>query len=166
MPFFLLSLCFCFVFVFVLIGVFVVAATVYIDIYIGPGDQPKRNQTKTTRRIATRLLLVFQNVVQPNPPESPFPSRPIETAYWKLEGPCYFWRYVSSNPTYLSINTRHKKSIELTAKNCKIEAAKREGQILGRSLLIHRPVWATGGTAMYTTAGAVYLTLRCLKRIR
>ena len=46
-----------------------------------------------------------------------------------------------------------------------IDKAK-QGQVLRNSFRIHRPVWATAGGAMYTTAGAVYLTLRYLRRVR
>ena len=42
----------------------------------------------------------------------------------------------------------------------------KQGQILRNSLRIHQPVWATAGGATYTTAGAVYLTLRYLRRLR
>lgn len=47
-----------------------------------------------------------------------------------------------------------------------IDKAAREGRFLQRSFRVHRPVWVTAGGAMYTTAGAVYLTLRYLRRLR
>lgn len=51
-------------------------------------------------------------------------------------------------------------------KNTRIEKAAREGRFLQRSFKVHRPVWVTASGAMYTTAGAVYLTLRYLRRLR
>ncbi|KAF7131121.1 hypothetical protein CNMCM5793_004108 [Aspergillus hiratsukae] len=34
------------------------------------------------------------------------------------------------------------------------------------SFALHRPVWITAGGAMYTTMGAVYLTLRYMSRLK
>ncbi|EYE95703.1 uncharacterized protein EURHEDRAFT_411977 [Aspergillus ruber CBS 135680] len=47
-----------------------------------------------------------------------------------------------------------------------LDKAKRKAILLRRSLIAHQPVWFAGGGAAYTTVGAVYLTLRYLRRIR
>ncbi|GFF25042.1 conserved hypothetical protein [Aspergillus udagawae] len=46
------------------------------------------------------------------------------------------------------------------------ERTKTTAGLAQTSFALHRPVWVVGGGAMYTTMGAVYLTLRYMSRLR
>ncbi|KAE8356839.1 hypothetical protein BDV28DRAFT_144753 [Aspergillus coremiiformis] len=46
------------------------------------------------------------------------------------------------------------------------DKSRRRAQIVQTSFAVHRPVWITAGGAAYTTAAAVLLTLRAMKRLR
>ncbi|KAF9884734.1 hypothetical protein FE257_001296 [Aspergillus nanangensis] len=46
------------------------------------------------------------------------------------------------------------------------DKSRRRAQIVQTSFAVHRPVWITAGGAAYTTMGAVYLTLRYMRRLR
>ncbi|GAQ05266.1 hypothetical protein ALT_2587 [Aspergillus lentulus] len=46
------------------------------------------------------------------------------------------------------------------------ERSKTTAGLAQTSFALHRPVWVAGGGAMYTTMGAVYLTLRYMSRLR
>ncbi|KAE8155318.1 hypothetical protein BDV25DRAFT_146480 [Aspergillus avenaceus] len=46
------------------------------------------------------------------------------------------------------------------------DKSRRRAQLVQTSFAVHRPVWITAGGAAYTSAAAVLLTLRYLKRLR
>ncbi|EAW12391.1 uncharacterized protein ACLA_063590 [Aspergillus clavatus NRRL 1] len=48
----------------------------------------------------------------------------------------------------------------------KTEKSRTRANLVQTSFALHRPVWVTAGGAMYTTMGAVYLTLRYMSRLR
>ncbi|PWY65523.1 hypothetical protein BO83DRAFT_381457, partial [Aspergillus eucalypticola CBS 122712] len=45
------------------------------------------------------------------------------------------------------------------------EKRRRRAQLISTSFSVHKPVWIAAGGAAYTTMGAVYLTLRYMRRL-
>ncbi|BCS00350.1 uncharacterized protein AKAW2_50691A [Aspergillus luchuensis] len=46
------------------------------------------------------------------------------------------------------------------------EKRRRRAQLISTSFSVHKPVWIAAGGAAYTTMGAVYLTLRYMRRLK
>lgn len=138
-------------------------ATVYINTHIWPTNSAQQNQNKPSQTLQNYLYLslrmsssqVLQGLLA-----LPARSRQLFGS-WRNRVTSGGMR----TQPYLSVFLNHPTQ-DWSHKIVKTEKAKPEGRILRRSLQFHRPVWATGGTAMYTTAGAVYLTLRCLRKLR
>ncbi|RJE18504.1 hypothetical protein PHISCL_09157 [Aspergillus sclerotialis] len=40
------------------------------------------------------------------------------------------------------------------------------GNVLRTSLVMHRPVWVTAGTGIYTSAAAALIAMRCFRHLR
>lgn len=47
-----------------------------------------------------------------------------------------------------------------------LEKRRRRAQLISTSFSVHKPVWIAAGGAAYTTMGAVYLTLRYMRRLK
>ncbi|GKZ29863.1 hypothetical protein AbraIFM66950_006824 [Aspergillus brasiliensis] len=48
----------------------------------------------------------------------------------------------------------------------RLEKRRRRAQVISTSFSVHKPVWIAAGGAAYTTMGAVYLTLRYMRRLK